>query len=125
MFYPTRGILAVYDRTTGRRQSSAGRRRSALRADERALESGRQVPGVCARGRQGCLSGRPEDWPNIANDPNETQIQYDLYRIPFNDGRGGKPEPIAGASRNGMSNSFPRVSPDGRWIVFVQAATAS
>ena len=55
-----------------------------------------------------------------ANDPNETQIQYDLYRIPFNDGKGGRAEPIAGASRNGMSNSFPKVSPDGRWIVFVQ-----
>lgn len=56
-----------------------------------------------------------------ANDPNETQIQYDLYRIPFNNGRGGTPEPIRGASANGMSNSFPKVSPDGRWIVFVQA----
>jgi tetratricopeptide (TPR) repeat protein len=55
-----------------------------------------------------------------ANDPNETQIQYDLYRIPFNDGKGGRAEPIAGASRNGMSNSFPKVSPDGRWIVYVQ-----
>ena len=56
-----------------------------------------------------------------ANDPNETRIQYDLYRIPFNDGQGGKAEPIAGASANGMSNSFPKVSPDGRWIVYVQA----
>ena len=56
-----------------------------------------------------------------ANDPNETPIQYDLYRIPFRDGRGGKAEPIAGASANGMSNSFPKVSPDGRWIVYVQA----
>ena len=27
----------------------------------------------------------------------------------------------AGASHNGMSNSFPKVSPDGRWIVYVQA----
>ena len=35
--------------------------------------------------------------------------------------RAARPEPIAGASRNGMSNSFPKVSPDGRWIVFVQA----
>ena len=52
--------------------------------------------------------------------PNEVQIQYDLYRVPFNDGRGGEPEPIAGASANGMSNTFPKVSPDGRWIVFVQ-----
>ena len=56
-----------------------------------------------------------------ANDPDEVPIQYDLYRIPFNDGKGGKPEPIAGASHNGMSNSFPKISPDGRWIVFVQA----
>jgi Tfp pilus assembly protein PilF len=55
-----------------------------------------------------------------ANDPNETQVQYDLYRIPFNGGRGGQPEPIRGASQNGMSNSFPKVSPDGRWIVFVE-----
>ena len=38
-----------------------------------------------------------------------------------NGGLGGRPEPIAGASANGMSNTFPKVSPDGRWIVFVQA----
>ena len=56
-----------------------------------------------------------------ANDPNETQIQYDLYRIPFNEGRGGVAEPVAGASGNGMSNSFPKVSPDGRWLVFVKS----
>ncbi len=56
----------------------------------------------------------------FANDPNELQIKYDLYRIPFHDGQGGVPEPIAGASRNGMSNTFPKVSPDGRWIVFVE-----
>jgi tetratricopeptide (TPR) repeat protein len=43
-----------------------------------------------------------------------------LYRIPFNEGRGGPPERIEGASHNGMSNNFPKVSPDGRWIVFVQ-----
>ena len=56
-----------------------------------------------------------------ANDPREVQIQYDLYRIPFNDGRGGRPEPIKGASANGMSNSFAKISPDGKWLVFVQA----
>ena len=56
-----------------------------------------------------------------ANDPNETPIQYGLYRILFNGGKGGKPEPVPGASANGMSNSFPKISPDGRWIVFVQA----
>jgi tetratricopeptide (TPR) repeat protein len=64
-------------------------------------------------------AGRPPAL--FANDPNETQIQYDLYRIPFNEGRGGKAEPIPGASQNGMSNSFAKISPDGRWIVFVEA----
>jgi Tol biopolymer transport system component len=28
---------------------------------------------------------------------------------------------LKGASQNGMSNSFPKISPDGKWIVFVQA----
>jgi tetratricopeptide (TPR) repeat protein len=56
----------------------------------------------------------------FANDPGELQIKYDLYRIPFHDGLGGTAEPIAGASGNGMSNTFPKVSPDGRWIVFVE-----
>ena len=55
-----------------------------------------------------------------ANDPNEVQIRYDLYRIPFNGGRGGRAEPLPGASANGMSNNFPKISPDGRWVVFVQ-----
>jgi Flp pilus assembly protein TadD len=58
--------------------------------------------------------------PTFAGDPREPQIQYDLYRIPFNHGFGGKAEPVPGASHNGMSNNFPKVSPDGKWIVFVE-----
>jgi hypothetical protein len=50
-------------------------------------------------------------------------IQYDLYRIPFNQGKGGTPEPLQGAGRNGMSNYFPRYSPDGKWIVFTRSKT--
>ncbi len=48
-------------------------------------------------------------------------FKFDLYRIPFNDGRGGQPEPIEGASDNGMSNYFAKYSPDGKWIVFCKA----
>lgn len=48
-------------------------------------------------------------------------IQFDLYRISFNHGRGGIPEPLEGASHNGMSNYFARYSPDGRWIVFTRS----
>ncbi|MBM4092085.1 MAG: hypothetical protein FJ276_22045 [Planctomycetes bacterium] len=55
-----------------------------------------------------------------AGDPAETPLKYDLYRMPFRGGQGGVPEPIVGASGNGMSNTFPKVSPDGKWIVFVK-----
>ncbi|NIM11766.1 MAG: tetratricopeptide repeat protein [Candidatus Aminicenantes bacterium] len=48
-------------------------------------------------------------------------FQYSLFRIPFNDGKGGSAEPIPGASDNGMSNYFPRFSPDGKWVVFTRA----
>ncbi len=60
---------------------------------------------------------------NVAEDflSGGRKFMFDLYRIPFNDGKGGKAEPIAGASNNGMSNYFPKISPDGKWIVFCKA----
>lgn len=54
---------------------------------------------------------------------NRYNIQFDLYRIPFKHGRGGVAEPVRGAAGNRMSNYFPRVSPDGKWIVFTQSRT--
>jgi hypothetical protein len=49
------------------------------------------------------------------------EFKYDLYKIPFNDGKGGKAVPLEGASNNGKSNYFPKFSPDGKWIVFTKA----
>jgi tetratricopeptide (TPR) repeat protein len=119
VFYPTKGILEYYDRTTGRREPLPG-------ADDPNYvqtggfwsPDGKWIVFARAAARDPYVKDKP--LAAFANDPNETKIQYDLYRVPFNDGKGGKPEPIAGASQNGMSNSFPKVSPDGRWIVFVQ-----
>lgn len=51
----------------------------------------------------------------------ERKVKYDLYTIPFNEGNGGKAEPVKGASNNGMSNYFPAVSPDGKWLIYCQA----
>ncbi len=51
----------------------------------------------------------------------EFPIQFDIWRLPFNNGQGGSPEPLAGASENGMSNYFAKYSPDGRWIVFTRS----
>jgi tetratricopeptide (TPR) repeat protein len=119
VFYPTRGILEWYDRASGKRQPLPG-------ADDPHYV---QTDGVWSPDSKYIVFARAlarDPYPDgqskavRANDPNETPIQYDLYRIPFNNGMGGTPEPIAGASQNGMSNNFPKVSPDGRWIVFVQ-----
>lgn len=119
VFYPTRGILMWYSRTAGVLQPLPGA------DDPRYVQTnavwspdGRYLVFARAKAKEPNPKGLP--LAKFANDPNEVQIQYDLYRIPFNGGKGGVPEPVAGASGNGMSNTFPKVSPDGRWIVFVQ-----
>ncbi len=119
VFYPTRGILAWYSRDAGKLQPLPG-------ADNPEFV---QATGVWSPDGKNLVFARaearspyPKDgiMPEYANDPREPQIQYDLCRIPFNEGRGGVAELIEGASQNGMSNNFPKISPDGRWIVFVQ-----
>jgi tetratricopeptide (TPR) repeat protein len=120
VFYLTRGILAWYSKATGVLQPLPG-------ADDPRYVHTSAVwspdGSYLVFGRAEAKDAYPPGWKQAErpNDPNETQIRYDLYRIPFNGGRGGQPVPIAGASENGMSNSFPKVSPDGRFIVFVQA----
>lgn len=48
------------------------------------------------------------------------QIRYDLYRKPFDpDNRvWGKTEPVYMASEDSLSATLPRVSPDGKWLLF-------
>jgi tetratricopeptide (TPR) repeat protein len=120
VFYPTRGILAWYSRETGKLQPLPGA------DDEDFVQSnvtwspdGSYVVFARAKAQDPYPEGSKP--AQFANDPNETQVRYDLYRLPFNNGKGGKAEPVAGASANGMSNSFPKVSPDGKWIIYVQA----
>jgi hypothetical protein len=50
-------------------------------------------------------------------------VQFDICRLPFNSGEGGIAQPLEGASHNGKSNYYPRYSPDGKWIVFTQSQT--
>lgn len=119
VFYPTRGILAWYSRSTGRLQPLPG-------ADDPRFVQTSAFWSPDGKylifGRDTAQDAYPPGAPlaKFANDPNERQVRFSLYRIPFNEGRGGKAEPVQGASNNGWSNNFPKVSPDGKWIVFVR-----
>jgi len=119
VFYPTRGILEWYNRSTGQRQPLPGADDPRyVQTDGVWSPDGKTVVFARAEARDPHTVGLPP--ATHANDPNETQLKYDLYRVPFNNGMGGTPARIVGASENGMSNSFPKISPDGRWIVFVE-----
>jgi tetratricopeptide (TPR) repeat protein len=119
VFYPTRGVLAWYSRASKERHLLPGADDPRyVQTDAVWSPDGKYL--VFARAEAKVPYPASGKMAAYANDPAETQVQYDLYRIPFNDGKGGKPEPIVGASNNGMSNNFPKVSPDGRWIIFVK-----
>jgi len=120
VFYPTRGILQWYDREEKKLRPLPGADDPKyLQANAVWSPDGKYLVFERAEAKDPLpIDGKMAAY---ANDPAEVKIQYDLYRIPFNDGKGGTPERIEGASQNGMSNSFPKISPDGKWIVFVQA----
>jgi len=119
VFFPTRGILAWYSRETGKLTPLPGADDPHyVQAGAFWSPDGKFLVFSRANAIDPYPPGRKP--AQYANDPNETQIKYDLYRIPFNNGKGGTPEAIVGAAQNGMSNNFPKVSPDGKWIVFVQ-----
>ena len=119
VFYPTRGVLAWYSKETGKLQPLPGADDpNFVQTSAFWTVDGKYLVYSRAAARDPYPPGYKRS--TYANDPNETQIQYDLYKIPFNDGKGGTPERIIGASENGMSNNFPKVSPDGKWIIFVQ-----
>jgi tetratricopeptide (TPR) repeat protein len=120
VFYPTRGILAWYDRSTRRIRALPGADNpNFVQTNGFWSPDGKYLVFARARARDAYPEGR--GMAQYAGDPLEPSIQYDLYRIPFNGGKGGRPKAIAGASHNRMSNAFPKVSPDGRWIVFVES----
>ncbi|MGB2819417.1 MAG: tetratricopeptide repeat protein [Phycisphaerae bacterium] len=127
LFFPVKGILAVYRRDTGAFYPLPGA------DDPKYVQSnpcwspdGKTV--VFARteaydlrhtkGKGKVLLTR-EECREFTEDGKP--FKFNLYRVPFNDGLGGEARPIEGASHDGMSNYFPKYSPDGKWIVFCKA----
>jgi hypothetical protein len=126
LFFPVNGNLAVYDRQTGDFKELAGAN----------LDEYVQSNAIWTPDGKNIIFSRAKAVPRDSNIyeidiKNEDVIKeyaerkrglkFDLYRIPFNEGKGGKAEPIKGASNNGKSNYFPAVSPDGKWLVYCQA----
>jgi len=128
LFFPVQGILCLYDRQTGAFRSLAGADDPNLVQSNPTWSSdGQYIVFAATRAYRLRRAGgprtvllRPADCREFLED--KKPFQFDLYRIPFNGGQGGTPEPLAGASFNGRSNFFPKYSPDGKWIVFCQAA---
>lgn len=127
LFFPVKGILAIYDRKTREFHALPGADDPAfVQSNATWSPDGKYL--VFARSKAHRLKHVRDDAPALltAKQCQEflkggKSFLFDLYRIPFNGGKGGTPEPLAGASHNGMSNYFPKVSPDGEWIVFCRA----
>ena len=90
VFYPTRGILSWYSQATGILQPLPGA------DDPRFVQmgavwspDGQYLVFARAEARDPSPPGVP--LARFASDPNELPMQYDLYRIPFHDGKGGQP----------------------------------
>lgn len=127
LFFPIKGILVVYDTKTGTYAPLPGaddpeyvQSNPTWSPDGKSIVFARtkayQKPSV-ANATSILLDEK--DVPEFVEDGEP--FKFDLYRVPFNEGRGGEAEPIEGASHDGMSNFFAEFSPDGKWIVFCKA----
>lgn len=127
LFFPIKGIIAVYDRDTKKLTSLPGASDPAfVQSNPNWSPDGKEIIFTKAnRYNSTRIENNTSVLLNIEDAKEfitrQKEFKFDLYRIPFNDGKGGKAEPIPGASNNKKSNFFARYSPDGKWIVFCQA----
>ena len=119
VFFPTMGILGIWSKETGEMFPLRGADDPAyVQSNGTWSQDGKYVYFIRSEAKDPYVPGAP--MPTYADDPRELEIRYNIYRVPFNDGKGGEAEAIKGASHNEKSNFFPKISPDGKWMVFCQ-----
>ena len=127
LFFPIKGIISIYDRKTEKFFSLPGADNTDYcQSNPTWSPDGKSLIFTRAK----VYKSKKIDQYKTAIIPTEAadefinggkEYKYDLYIVPFNNGKGGKSYPIAGASQNGKSNFFPKISPDGKWLIFTQA----
>jgi Flp pilus assembly protein TadD len=127
LFFPIKGILVVYDRETRSFTPLPGADDPEyVQSNPTWSPDGRYVVFARTKAyRKASIANARSVLLNEKDVPEFVErkepFKFDLYRVPFNGGKGGTAEPIEGASHNGMSNYFAKFSPDGKWIVFCKA----
>jgi len=127
LFFPIKGIIAVYDREKKKFYELPGASDSKYvqsnpnwspdNSEILFTRSDRYISSKIDNSESVLLN--IEDAKEFIN--KEKDFKFDLFRLPFNEGHGGVAVPVDGASKNGRSNFFARYSPDGKWVVFCQS----
>lgn len=127
LFFPIKGIIAVYDRDAKKYYELPGASDpDYVQSNPSWSPDSREVMFARAdRYRSSKIENSASVLLDVADVEEfvsrKQEFKFNLYRIQFNDGRGGQAIPVPGASENNKSNYFARYSPDGKWLVFCKA----
>jgi hypothetical protein len=119
-FFPVEGVLAVYDRQSNEIWELHGANDPAfVQCNATWSPDGKTI--IFAKAP--ALTKEEQNDHTLIKEYAEglKDFKFDLWSMPFNNGKGGQAKPIKGAGNNKKSNYFPRVSPNGKWIVFTQS----